>query len=898
MANIDNSTHIAQMVEYVAGRGISPTDQERLGIRGINHAEAVELRFCPKMTSPFGGIYFENPGAVPTLRNWYPDNNGDGGSGAQAQHLLQIKGSLSSLDDVKVPKYIRTKDSQITRGYYDPYRILQLKEKTLPDRPILFATEDLFGVAKAALKGERLLSAPGVWCGYTQAMDKDEVHSMKGKFCAFLGDSDALTNPAVMYAIITTGYDLDCKVGCFPSPGGEKVGLDEYLDSIEGDWGENLQSLICQQVRGVEDFVKSALPEVAKAVQLCPNISDSQKPLKVEKVYCQALSALAKHLPSLRVLENTYGELFGQLNFTQKQLQTAYAQAKKDLTALPDPGRLAQALLTGGGFDNLRYDIQSHQWYQYAGLIWQPIPHEQFKRQVSLEVRSLLKGHLEKYQIVTDTMQVIQDDLGKSVFTPRKGYLPFRNCVIGTDDLMNALPQSPKHDFRYVLPRAFTPGDETKTPIIDKFLVDLTNSNSTNIEMIKCFASALLRGHTHHQIFLQLVGDAGSGKGTLTDLLSLLIGESNKVACNLKRLCTGRFEAARIDGKRLVVFDDVDAYSGDMQPFLSLTGGAALDAERKGVQGYNFKPEAMVVMSANKPMFLQTHPGIARRSRLVTCHRPMTRENDPKLLDKLGLELAAFTLQLLTEFDDERIEKGLSGQDSRHQQTLGYFRQLCQTDGVADWANANLVIDPEGTLSKGSVIGDLEKAFGSYHQHCIETGKNPLACNPFQASLKSIFKDALRVDLTEDRLGPQRVRVLVGTRLRRGDEPTLEEQLEAKAQGEKAVSAQTQQEAEDLKLFYERLAHHQDWNNRHRPLSQLRRAYPHQFNPDGTAKILTVPDEVPRRVEHRFFNGASQQYEANWVRVPAASDLNLKLICDPNSLRVPIARESEVDLEF
>jgi P4 family phage/plasmid primase-like protien len=873
---VEQNFHLAVEAYLSNDRGLPLEGQRLLEIRWISLAEAIEQRFEPTLTSPWGGILFPNIGGVPTLRNWYPNGDKD-----QEKHLLMIKDRYSDYNEKKVPKYLRPSKSKGFRGFYDPYRVLRQHDLSLPELEVILATEDVIGCAKAALRGVRILGSPGVWCGFVDGMNQDATHPMSGKFPAYLADSDALTKPGVMHALISNGFDLDCKVGFFPSPQGAKVGLDEWLDSLgDLDLSSALSFLIVTYAQPVEKFVRDALPRAKEAIAKS-DLPTHQHPIRLDEVYRFALRALTQHLPSARVLVQTFGDLFKGLGYTQKELRDEFASARRELSAPPDPGRLAQALMESEEFQNLRYDFQSSQWYQYRDCFWQPIPNaSEIKAEVSTEVLKRLGGIVARYQTISDTYQIIRDTLGESGFSPRAGYLPFLNCVVSIDDLTDILPQNPCHDFRFVLPREFNPDSSTKTPGIDEFLNALTNGNQTLIELIKCFASALLRGQTHHQVYLQLLGDAGSGKGTLTQLLTALIGESNRVSCNLRQLCTGRFESARIVGKRLVIFDDTDPHAGDVQAFLSLTGGAAMEAERKGVDSFSFQPEALVVMTANKPPFLQSHDGLKRRTRVVNCHKPVNRRSDPHLLRKLVMELEAFTLQLLRDFDDERITRSLGGQA---QQTLAFFNQICQTDGVADWAAQHLVIDKAGTLIKGSGLGDVSSAYGSYHQHCLDSGKRPQACNQFQSSLKSIFRNTLGVDVSEDRRGVERKRVLVGVRFRTDTDPWLEDQLAASEESQAETLQQEASMIENDRLFHERIDNWYDWSDKRTKLSSLLHRYPEHFNTDLTAKVLTEPDNWQRVKYVDRKDGTLQA-----IIDPRDAGFNLKLICDPNLLREPI----------
>jgi hypothetical protein len=227
-------------VAYLSSRGLAPETCEQLGIRWVSYDDAITdlYGYGKQATSPDGLILFPMDEHISIARNFY------GSKESEIKHLAAMQEKDPATK--KVPKYLQPAGGRALGRLYDPYLVMNPGT----DKPVLFATEDVIGVARAAARGFRILSSMGVWLATRSDMqhveDDDWTHGLAGQFPAFLADSDAIEKKSVAAALIRTGFVVGCQIGHFPSTNKDrKIGLDEWLsdhpEATESDFSDLLE---------------------------------------------------------------------------------------------------------------------------------------------------------------------------------------------------------------------------------------------------------------------------------------------------------------------------------------------------------------------------------------------------------------------------------------------------------------------------------------------------------------------------------------------------------------------------------------------------------------------------------------------------------------------------------
>jgi len=135
----------------------------------------------------------------------------------------------------------------------------------------------------------------------------------------------------------------------------------------------------------------------------------------------------------------------------------------------------------------------------------------------------------------------------------------------------------------------------------------------------------LVPANNRMKLAVLLHGPASTGKSTLLDCLTSLVGAANTSALTLHDLAGSRFASAELHGKLANICGDLD--SGEVtrsDTFKRLVGGDEIAAERKHGQPFKFTNTAKLVFSANAlpPTRDSTDAWFTRFLILPFLHRP------------------------------------------------------------------------------------------------------------------------------------------------------------------------------------------------------------------------------------------------------------------------------------
>jgi phage/plasmid-associated DNA primase len=273
------------------------------------------------------------------------------------------------------------------------------------------------------------------------------------------------------------------------------------------------------------------------------------------------------------------------------------------------PDSIAAAAIAPELKDLYRYYHGSDQWYRYdAGGAWRVVASTIAWADVVLAIDRLElapSGYSAPYP--AGVFNLLRQHLGVTQFSRETG---FHNGLLRDGELT---PHSPAHLLIHVLPYDYDPA-ATCEPIL-AWLDAWMSRDRDVIHILRSFMFAVLHGMAHVQVFLELLGPGGSGKGTFVRLLTMLVGEHSSCATELKRLEENRFEAALVRDKRLIQINDSDRYGGSVSLLKRITGDDEIPHEQKHRQQTgSFRASGMVVITANEAIKSSDYTsGLARR---------------------------------------------------------------------------------------------------------------------------------------------------------------------------------------------------------------------------------------------------------------------------------------------
>lgn len=142
------------------------------------------------------------------------------------------------------------------------------------------------------------------------------------------------------------------------------------------------------------------------------------------------------------------------------------------------------------------------------------------------------------------------------------------------------------------------------------------------MEFLKAVIISILRADTRSQVFVYFQGPGGTGKSTIVNVISVLVGEESTVTTTLRDLNTDKFEGSNLIGKRLIVINDTEGFKGDLQILKAVTGGDSIQGRTKFEGGsFEVRTKGTVVISGNQPLFTKDSSGaLGRRLRMITMN--------------------------------------------------------------------------------------------------------------------------------------------------------------------------------------------------------------------------------------------------------------------------------------
>lgn len=292
---------------------------------------------------------------------------------------------------------------------------------------------------------------------------------------------------------------------------------------------------------------------------------------------------------------------------------------------------------------------------------------------------SLLKG--------CDSIRITSDDLDR-----HKNLLNVQNGVV---DLQTG--KLYRHDPKYLITQqcraAYDPN--ARSPLIEKFLVDIMPDEATRAALIRWLAYCLT-AETCEEKFMVLLGKGANGKSTLTRVLSTLLGD---YAAQIPRdaLVVHRFSPANshtaalnpLANARFATSEELPQSAMiDSSLVKSLTGSDLMPLRGLHQEYKTFRPTAKVNLSSNfTPKFENaSDKGLIRRLLVAPFLQEfLGKECDPRLKEKLlQPENQRALLALLVDDAQEWYRNGLLISDAMTKATK---ENLDASDFVADFLN-------------------------------------------------------------------------------------------------------------------------------------------------------------------------------------------------------------------
>lgn len=174
--------------------------------------------------------------------------------------------------------------------------------------------------------------------------------------------------------------------------------------------------------------------------------------------------------------------------------------------------------------------------------------------------------------------------------------IPFKNGVLDLKT-RKLLAHNKDYYFTHGLNISYDPNANVSYDMV-YFLLSICNHNLITLKTIRSFIQCVLLRDNQYQVALYLHGPGGTGKSTFEKLLTSLVGNTNSAVLNLNDL-NKPFTTSKMLDKSLILFSDVQSYTGDPSKLRLLISGDIMNAERKYKDSFDLQPESLVILSSN-----------------------------------------------------------------------------------------------------------------------------------------------------------------------------------------------------------------------------------------------------------------------------------------------------------
>jgi putative DNA primase/helicase len=268
------------------------------------------------------------------------------------------------------------------------------------------------------------------------------------------------------------------------------------------------------------------------------------------------------------------------------------------------PNEVDMAKEISNNMENFKYDLVSGDWFEYKITVgrWYRLnryqidskifnllmKHESLKSVLTVDYKNRVKASLEMINGVDfDEYRNKNKELK---------LVPFKNGILDMNTI-TLLEHNKEYYFTHGLNINFNSSAVMENHMIN-FLCSISNNNINTLKVLRSFIQCVLLRDNQYQVALYLHGPGGTGKSTFEKLLISLVGNTNSAVLNIIDL-NRQFTMSKLMDKSLVLFSDVQGYTGDPSKLRLLISGDVINAERKFKDSFDLQPDALVVLSSN-----------------------------------------------------------------------------------------------------------------------------------------------------------------------------------------------------------------------------------------------------------------------------------------------------------
>jgi putative DNA primase/helicase len=290
-----------------------------------------------------------------------------------------------------------------------------------------------------------------------------------------------------------------------------------------------------------------------------------------------------------------------------------------------------------------------------------------------------------------------------------------------------------------------------------KFLTSIWENDPASIDTLRELFGLLLTGDTSQQKAFLIVGPKRSGKGTISRVLTAMLGRDNVAGPTLSSL-TQNFGLAPLIGKPLAVISDArlggraDA-SMVVERLLAITGEDAITVDRKFREAWTGRlPTRFLILTNELPRIADASGALASRFIVLLLTKSFYGHEDTTLTRKLLAELPSI-LQWAIDGRDRLVKRGHFVQPASAKQAADELADLGSPIGA--FLRDCCIVDSARCV-------DCQRFYDAWTTWCRDQGRDhPGTVQTFGRDLRAIVP-SLTVTKPHDQKTGQRLRYYQG----------------------------------------------------------------------------------------------------------------------------------------
>ena len=313
-------------------------------------------------------------------------------------------------------------------------------------------------------------------------------------------------------------------------------------------------------------------------------------------------------------------------------------------------------------FNNIIYATVDQSFYQYDSGVYNQISDNTIKSMID----DFLPFYFPKAIITNTYLNALVDRMKTASeirFEGRFNTDKYKiNLTNGIFDLMSKTLSAHTPEFKSNIQLPFSYDATAKCPVFDAFLLDIfsndksedKNEDENNCKAIidyilKIWCYLLIPTYSFQKIFVWY-GSGRNGKGTLSRIITAMLGLSNVANEDIHELASGRFSPINLKDKLLNFSSELKTNDLDMAMLKKLSGGDMIAADKKYKDKITFQNVARLIILANDlPRFSEIGTAITQRFEFIEFKKEyIDAADDTKLDEKLSAELAGIFNRLVS----------------------------------------------------------------------------------------------------------------------------------------------------------------------------------------------------------------------------------------------------------